>query len=330
HSQLKTGHPVRSAIHKQLNGRLVLRWVTTWESLLLYVLLFESTSFSIQFYAAQIWLKSPILHRDARERALAAEKFRSTVDATALQEALLAAQYAATEVLQQQSQFSVAALPQELEALVPEVLSTLGLLASLETYASYTIRPERAIVYAYELGTCEAANLPEGCDPDDINGEALWLDFDAGLLNLRLLSFEESGGDIFAGSIFSGLERVDHLETIDERIISAIQKHFSDFLDQNTVLKDFLGRRGPKFKPLRSDIKAIVTTGDPPPGSMEAIRLAIHHISPGLANLIRDSVDPSSAMAVGAARRAREMWDHPEQYYPHCRYFIEDPSHDEL
>ncbi|KAG9727933.1 hypothetical protein KCU77_g14230, partial [Aureobasidium melanogenum] len=35
HSQLKTGHPVRSAIHKQLNGRLVLRWVTTWESLLL-------------------------------------------------------------------------------------------------------------------------------------------------------------------------------------------------------------------------------------------------------------------------------------------------------
>ncbi|KAG9913570.1 hypothetical protein KCV05_g13669, partial [Aureobasidium melanogenum] len=37
HSQLNTGHPVRSAIHKQLNGRLVLRWVTTWESLLLYV-----------------------------------------------------------------------------------------------------------------------------------------------------------------------------------------------------------------------------------------------------------------------------------------------------
>ncbi|KAH0385702.1 hypothetical protein KCU92_g3293, partial [Aureobasidium melanogenum] len=38
HSQLKTGHPVRSAIHKQLNGRLVLWWVTTGESLLLYVL----------------------------------------------------------------------------------------------------------------------------------------------------------------------------------------------------------------------------------------------------------------------------------------------------
>ncbi|KAH0288346.1 hypothetical protein KCU62_g5264, partial [Aureobasidium sp. EXF-3399] len=42
HSQLKTGHPVRSAIHKQLNGRLVLRWVTTWESLLLYVLVLSA------------------------------------------------------------------------------------------------------------------------------------------------------------------------------------------------------------------------------------------------------------------------------------------------
>ncbi|KAG9725067.1 hypothetical protein KCU59_g15381, partial [Aureobasidium melanogenum] len=45
HSQLKTGHPVRSAIHKQLNGRLVLRWVTTWESLLLYVLHLYISSF---------------------------------------------------------------------------------------------------------------------------------------------------------------------------------------------------------------------------------------------------------------------------------------------
>ncbi|KAG9536687.1 hypothetical protein KCU71_g21455, partial [Aureobasidium melanogenum] len=44
-SQLKTGHPVRSAIHKQLNGRLVLRWVTTWESLLLYVLHLYISSF---------------------------------------------------------------------------------------------------------------------------------------------------------------------------------------------------------------------------------------------------------------------------------------------
>ncbi|KAG9685394.1 hypothetical protein KCU95_g12325, partial [Aureobasidium melanogenum] len=55
--QLKTGHPVRSAIHKQLNGRLVLRWVTTWESLLLYVLfcfiwfIQQSISFLLLWYS---------------------------------------------------------------------------------------------------------------------------------------------------------------------------------------------------------------------------------------------------------------------------------------
>ncbi|KAH0380895.1 hypothetical protein KCU92_g7242, partial [Aureobasidium melanogenum] len=49
HSQLKTGHPVRSAIHKQLNGRLVLRWVTTWESLLLYVFSILSFCFTSFF-----------------------------------------------------------------------------------------------------------------------------------------------------------------------------------------------------------------------------------------------------------------------------------------
>ncbi|KAH0263455.1 hypothetical protein KCU91_g12705, partial [Aureobasidium melanogenum] len=58
-SQLKTGHPVRSAIHKQLNGRLVLRWVTTWESLLLYVLhldLFAPLRLFEAFYCCTLFL----------------------------------------------------------------------------------------------------------------------------------------------------------------------------------------------------------------------------------------------------------------------------------
>ncbi|KAG9956885.1 hypothetical protein KCU61_g9529, partial [Aureobasidium melanogenum] len=79
HSQLKTGHPVRSAIHKQLNGRLVLRWVTTWESLLLYVLLSESTFLSIQFYAARDLAEVALLHRDARDCALVAKRPWNTI-----------------------------------------------------------------------------------------------------------------------------------------------------------------------------------------------------------------------------------------------------------
>ena len=37
HRLRRIGHPVRSAIHKPQIGRLVVGWVTTSESLLLYV-----------------------------------------------------------------------------------------------------------------------------------------------------------------------------------------------------------------------------------------------------------------------------------------------------
>jgi len=40
HRFKRTGHPVRSAIHKLEIGRLVVGWVTTSEYLLLYVFLF--------------------------------------------------------------------------------------------------------------------------------------------------------------------------------------------------------------------------------------------------------------------------------------------------
>ena len=40
HRLRRIGHPVRSAIHKPQIGRLVVGWVTTSESLLLYVFLF--------------------------------------------------------------------------------------------------------------------------------------------------------------------------------------------------------------------------------------------------------------------------------------------------
>ena len=40
HRSQKTEDPVRSPVLKLRTGRLVLRWVTTWEYRLLYVLLF--------------------------------------------------------------------------------------------------------------------------------------------------------------------------------------------------------------------------------------------------------------------------------------------------
>ncbi|KAI4723797.1 hypothetical protein E4T49_08477 [Aureobasidium sp. EXF-10728] len=229
------------------------------------------------------------------------EQERSTIDATALHEALLAAQYASTQDPQQKAQFNIVTSPQEVRDLVLQAFSILDMFAPKEADASNYIRPESVVHYAYKLGTCEAARLPKGCDPEDIDGEALWLDFDA-----------------------------DSVKTKDERTINALQKHFTDFLDQNTVVKDSPDRLGHNYKPLRSNIMAIIMSGNPPPGCFEAVKLAFFHISADLADLVGDSVDPSSAMAEGAARRAREMWDHPEEFKVHLCPSVDGHSHDEL
>ena len=46
HRTRRTGHPVRSAIHKPCIGRLVVEWVTINEYLLLYVFFADSFDFS--------------------------------------------------------------------------------------------------------------------------------------------------------------------------------------------------------------------------------------------------------------------------------------------
>ena len=48
HRKLKFRHPVRSALYKQFIGGLVVRWVTTGESPLSYVILFLHLFFFVQ------------------------------------------------------------------------------------------------------------------------------------------------------------------------------------------------------------------------------------------------------------------------------------------
>lgn len=137
---------------------------------------------------------------------------RGTIDSAALHEALLAAQHAVTEKLQQQTHFSIVTTLQEIRDPIVEALSTLDLLAPIEVPATNYVRPARAVHYAYALGTCEAAGLPKGCNPEDINAEALWLDFDADSLTVRLLGFEEHAADPGAEVVISGLTRMDRSE----------------------------------------------------------------------------------------------------------------------
>jgi hypothetical protein len=62
HRSVKTGHPVRSAIHKHKTGRLVLEWVTIWESRLLYVFAFCSQPTCRAAYGEMASMSSSWLH----------------------------------------------------------------------------------------------------------------------------------------------------------------------------------------------------------------------------------------------------------------------------
>ncbi|THX48608.1 hypothetical protein D6D11_05994 [Aureobasidium pullulans] len=83
------------------------------------------------------------------------------------------------------------------------------------------------------------------------------------------------------------------------------------------------------FVPLRSKIAAIVVSGDPLPRYLEMLRDAVDHVSPEFTGRIMDSIPPSEAMAIGAAKRGRLIWEHPEWFAIQEQNIVATP-HDEL
>ena len=72
HSMMRIGHPVRSAIHKHHRGELVVWWVTTSESSLLYVLLFLQLVLTGRALAGWGWMGAgtSVERRKARKHDL--------------------------------------------------------------------------------------------------------------------------------------------------------------------------------------------------------------------------------------------------------------------
>ena len=67
--------------------------------------------------------------------------------------------------------------------------------------------------------------------------------------------------------------------------------------------------------PQRIDIRAIVLTGEASPQGLDCIRPVLREISRSLgAAKLWDMIEPSYVAAVGAARRARDIIDHPRDF----------------
>ncbi|THY51928.1 hypothetical protein D6C98_05477 [Aureobasidium pullulans] len=247
----------------------------------------------------------------------------------ALDEALSAVQSAVNRILDQPAQISILTCPQSHRKTALRAMSQLNLLISFDPYVIQYQTPYSALHYAYQLGKCEIVGLPEDCDPEDIFGAALWVDFNAASLRISLLDFSEYGcirhetsDAILIGDIASSKDGF-------KQSAELLETAFEDFLDRYTMATESQARSHHEFVPLRSKIAAIVVSGDPSPQYLEVLRDTVDHVSPELTDRIRDSVSPSKAMAIGAAKRGRLIWEHPEWFAIHEQNIIATP-HEEL
>lgn len=104
---------------------------------------------------------------------------------------------------------------------------------------------------------------------------------------------------------------------------------YEGFLDRYTAVTEPQASSHHGFVPLRSKIAAIVVSGDPLPQYLEMLRDAVDHVSPEFTGRIMDSIPPSEAMAIGAAKRGRLIWEHPEWFAIQEQNIVATP-HDEL
>ncbi|TIA41029.1 hypothetical protein D6C79_07325, partial [Aureobasidium pullulans] len=211
----------------------------------------------------------------------------------ALKEALSAVQSAVNHILDQPAQISIVTCPQSHRKTALKAMSQLNLLMSFDPYVIQYQTPYSALHYAYQLGKCEIVGLPEDCDPEDIFGAALWVDFNAASFRISLLDFSEYGcirhetsDAILIGDIASSKDGF-------KQSAELLETAFEDFLDRYTVATESQARSHHEFVLLRSKIAAIVVSGDPLPQYLEMLRDAVDHVSPEFTDRIRDSVPPS-------------------------------------
>ncbi|THY90907.1 hypothetical protein D6C95_06470 [Aureobasidium pullulans] len=236
----------------------------------------------------------------------------------ALNQALSAVQAVVNRISGQPAQISIVTCPQSHRELALKVVSQLNLLISFDPYVIQYQTPYSALHYAYELGKCMTVGLPEDFDPEDIFGAALWVDFNAAGFRISLLDFSEYGCIRHATSdtILIGWNR-----TTGNFVGNRLRRY--------TAVTEPQASSHHGFVPLRSKIAAIVVSGDPLPQYLEMLRDAVDHVSPEFTGCIMDSIPPSEAMAIGAAKRGRLIWEHPEWFAIQEQNIVATP-HDEL
>ena len=80
------------------------------------------------------------------------------------------------------------------------------------------------------------------------------------------------------------------------------------FLSEYLVTEDSPTNRGSGRKPLRSDIRAVILSGDASARGFGHLKAVLQHLFHGLQpSWLKDSIEPAAVAAVGAAKLANQL-----------------------
>lgn len=189
------------------------------------------------------------------------------------------------------------------------------------------IRPGPAVKMAYDLGTCEGLGLPPTCDVQDETRPILWIDYNEVALTISMLEVSAECAVTLATQAMADMGSVQPASTS-----SSLAERLTSFLANETLVKPDPAYTNSAWKPLRTDIAAVVFTGDASPAAFATLKTAAKHVFDPLLKpgWMRDSIDPADVVAIGAAKRAVFVMKEGDALLPHLHYLPAEPGHEEL
>lgn len=212
-----------------------------------------------------------------------------------------------------------------------------------------------AVHYAYNLGSCKALGLEEGCDLRSRVSLAVLIGLNSNSASFSFVLLTENSAITMAEVVLKSEEEgrgrflsprevcyctgvglnVIMLTVIQSYLRSSAQKVFEDqlltFISANTHLERPQIRTIWQKERLRSEIRAVAVFGDASPedfGTLKDILSRVFSFLPQ--HLIHDTVEPSSVLALGVSKLAKEVQDFPGAFGLRKHVMNDSDLHDEL
>lgn len=170
------------------------------------------------------------------------------------------------------------------------------------------VRPFRIALHkAYRLERCEVVGHSPTCDKYD-GHVVVSIDYNSGSLNLTILEAVEHMSIIYAHLEDPAMGENSLPIDLDRKQSNKISRRISEFVSEGT--DTLLSRRTIEikdYKPLKSEIRAVVLSGDASSQGFDNLRKLLREEFGDLSDgPVMDGLDPAYVLAYGAARLAKE------------------------